>query len=121
WLQVLVAGDQLGAIAGSSIHGVVLRRDTSYQGSLSAAVGQVVVRIGHAAHAPDQALPSFAANLAAPLEVFRGTISAPASPAGPSRPSFGSSAAVRIDFAQPFAYQGGPLCIELESIGSAAV
>jgi hypothetical protein len=120
-LQVIVDAAELQPLVGRTVNGLVLRRDTSFDGALASASGRVVVRIGAAAAAPDAAQRSFVANLPAPVEAFRGAIDAPATGPAPTAPSWDPADTVRVQFAAGFLYAGGPLCVEVESLAAAGV
>lgn len=118
-LQIIVDAAELQPLVGRTLNGLALRRDTSFDGALLNASGQVVVRIGVAATGPDRAQRDFAGNLPAPTEVFRGQIDAPATGPAPIAPSWDQADTVRVQFATGYAYAGGPLCVEIESLAAA--
>jgi hypothetical protein len=120
-LQVIVATSELVPLAGRELTGLALRRDISWTEALPAATGSIVVRVGQAAHEPDQAVRSFAGNLPSPTEVFRGTLQAPALPASPSTPSWTAGDTLHVAFTPPILYQGGPLCVEFEPLNSPGI
>jgi hypothetical protein len=120
-LQVVVAAAELLPLVGRELTALALRRDLSWTAALPAAGSPIVVRIGQASHDPDQAVRSFAGNLPTPIEVFRGTLQAPSSPASPSTPSWAPGESLRVDFTAPFPYGGGPLCVEFEPQGSPGI
>ncbi|MBI5851906.1 MAG: hypothetical protein HZB39_12900 [Planctomycetes bacterium] len=113
--QVVIDVDHLQALAGRRIHAVLVRRDARLASPLAAGTWSVALRVGAAARSAADARPDYLANTVDPIEVFRGTLATPASPAPSGTPDWGGTNTVRIDFAQPFAYAGGGLVVDFES------
>jgi hypothetical protein len=120
-IQVLIRDTELTALVGRELTGLKLRRDSSISEALPQASGQILVHAGTAASQPESAARDFALNLPNPVERFRGTVAAPSSTVDPNGPSWAADQAISIDFQQPFVYQGGPLCIDIEVLAAAGV
>lgn len=113
--QVVIDGDQLQALAGRRIHAVLVRRDARLASSFAAGTWNLALRVGAAARSAAAALPDYASNTVDPIEVFRGTLATPASPAPSGAPDWSATNTVRIDFAQSFAYASGGLVLDFET------
>jgi hypothetical protein len=120
-IQIVIGASELTPVAGRSLTGLWLRRDTSWEDALPTARGALTVRIGAAAHGPDVAQPSFAANLPTSTLVYDGELRAPAAGAvTEGNTSWSADQTVRIPFQTPFVYGGGDLAIEFTRTGTAA-
>ncbi len=115
--QFLIGPSHLAALAGRSLVGFAVRRDSHYDRALGSAQAQLSVSLSDRAGDPDRPSPQFAANRGAtPRQVFSGSVAAPASPAlgsGATAP-WDAAHSIRIAFAQPFPYAGGTLCVEID-------
>jgi hypothetical protein len=112
--QHLVAASRLTGLVGRTLTALEFRRtaaNEAYQGGAMA----LAVTVAHAPHGPLEASAAFADNLGgAGVAVFQGTVALPASPAvAGGAPSWTPENVVRIPFTTPFAYLGGPLCIDV--------
>lgn len=115
--QFLLGEGLLAGLRGRAITRVSFRRD-GQPADLTSGRADLVVRFDQQT-VPDpwRASPVFAANLGLNAAiVFQGQVTLPASPRPTSRNGvgFGPNEAVSIDLAQPFLYQGGTLCIDIE-------
>jgi hypothetical protein len=119
-MQIIVDGAHLSTLIGRRLNGLSVRRNADWGEALASAQGQLIVRVGAAAHAAADARPDFAANLPVGVEVHRGSVQAPQASAVSGYAGWASGQTITIPFAVPFDYLGGPLCIELEGSGSAA-
>lgn len=109
--QTIIDASHLAPLAGRDLVAISFRRDVD-GAAFSGGTAHLLVRIGHAAMEPLSASAEFASNLPQPLTVFDGTITIPNSPAGASA-DWTPERTIRVPFAVPFRYQGGPLTIDL--------
>ena len=115
--QVLLRADELTAVRGRTLTKLAFRRDVQLPIPLRGGTAVMVVRVSDRATHPSAASATFADNRGpAPVEVFRGEVQVPASPAPPKPPvpTWSAPNGVEIVFAEPFVYRDGNLCIELE-------
>lgn len=114
--QVLVDANLVRGLAGRRLTGVWFRRDSKTRGALPRGEADLVVVVSDGALSPAGATESFAANHGRnAVEVFRGRVSLPASPALPPgrTAGWGPAETVRITFTKPFVFSGGALCLDL--------
>lgn len=112
--QIVIDASHLLPLVGRDLTRIVLRRDTNDGRGRVGGDVDLVVRIGAASLPPSRASRTFAANVASPSEVFRGTVRLPASPAVAGFVGWDPAHVVDIAFATAFRYGGGDLCVELE-------
>jgi hypothetical protein len=112
--QTLIGASHLQPIVGRAIRAIEFRRHAAaepYQGGTA----HLTLSLSTAPHAPIEASPTFAANVGpSPVTVFSGNVSFPTSPAPiAGQVPWTADNLVRIEFTTPFAYSGGPLCLDL--------
>ncbi|MEZ6036565.1 MAG: hypothetical protein R3F29_03735 [Planctomycetota bacterium] len=112
--QTLIGQSSLQALVGHSLTAIELRRsakdETFYGGT-----ADLTVTLSIAPHGPLGVSRTYAANIgAAPQVVFAGPVQLPTSPPN-TGPIVGWTPenVVRIEFATPFAYAGGTLCVDV--------
>jgi hypothetical protein len=115
--QTLIGQSHLTALVGRQIQALELRR-TAVDEPYAAGAANLTIQLSTSPHAPALCSNEFAANVGNNAQqVFAGTIALPASPAISSGTGatvqWTAANTVRIAFAQPFAYQGGTLCIDV--------
>lgn len=115
-MQVIVGASHLAGLASPGT-ALAFRRDGQYLDALEGGRSSFSIRISDQGAAPALARDLFAANHAVPpVEVFRGELDYPASPAitAPDQSGWRTGHVVEFPFASPFRYRGGSLCIEVE-------
>ncbi len=113
--QILGSGLlQSHGLVGRTISAIEFRRSAMDRLFAGGAVN-FIVQMGVAAHEPNAASDLFANNLGpAMAQVFQGQVTFPNSPALPAGPAaWSTDNIVRIVLQVPFAYVGGPLCIDV--------
>jgi len=116
--QTILDGSLLTGFVGRDLVALSFRRN-GHAAALAGGTAHWTVHVAHAPWGPLQASTSFAANAPAPQLVHQGTVLFPASPA-PTGAGWAVQDTVRIDFAQPFRYLGGPLVVDITgSLGAA--
>ncbi|MBI5850813.1 MAG: hypothetical protein HZB39_07265 [Planctomycetes bacterium] len=116
-VQFIVDPSSLVSVAQRNLVGLEFRHDATNPVDLTAGVASVVVRLGAATTPAFGARADLTANAPLLTEVYRGTLTAPASTV-PGYVGWLDPHVLRIVFTQPYPYASGPLAIELE--GSAA-
>lgn len=113
--QVLVAGRHLLGLRGTPLRALVVRRDPGAAGSLRGGAVELEVALSTSPADPDAPAEAFAANQGPDRRVvFQGVVNVPDAPApGASVDPWGAASTVRVDFATPFPYAGGTLCLDL--------
>lgn len=115
--QIILDGDLFTARTGQSIHAITFRRDGKDQRAFSGGRARLKVIVSAGGNGPRDAVASFSANHgAASAVVFDGEVQIPASPALTDRnaATWQSPHAVSLTFSTPYAYSGGPICIDIE-------
>lgn len=115
--QNLIAASHLTALVGRTLTALEFRR-TAANEAYDGASMTLHVNLSHAPHGPLEARSDYASNVGAnPTTVFQGTVALPTSPAvsaGPGAPvAWTTDNVLRIPFATPFHYAGGPLCVDV--------
>lgn len=110
--QTLIGASHLAALVGRELTAIEFRRDQAG----AAAVGgtcAMTARLSISPRQPLQSSTTFADNVGGgSVEVFSGLVDLPAGPATASGP-WTPQNVTRIEFATPFAYQGGTLCVDI--------
>jgi hypothetical protein len=117
-LQTLLDARDLTQLTSRSISGLSFRRDGQDLRAMTGGQCSMVIRLSTAPSAPGGIQPFFAANHGSnALEVFNGAVTIPSSPALSHRDAAGwlPQHSVHVTFDRPFAYVGGPLCIDIEA------
>ena len=112
--QILIAESRLSPMIGSDIQAIEFRRSASAETFLGGTV-HMTVRLSPASTEPIECSETFAANVGGgAVQVYDGPVVLPTSPgvAGASVP-WTATNVVRIPFSTPYAYAGGPLCIDI--------
>ncbi|MGE0144232.1 MAG: hypothetical protein AB7I19_19495 [Planctomycetota bacterium] len=117
--QVVLGSNEVANLNGRTIIGLRFRRDARNPRALTNASARVVVRMGPAAFTSDDARPDFTANLPNPVEVYRGSITAPSSPALSGSATWDMQDTIRIALTTSYTHNGGPLAIEIEGLDAA--
>lgn len=115
--QTLIGASHLQGLANHSITALEFRRTAVNEAYLPGAA-DFTVSLSTSPNAPLHCSNLFLDNVGNDaLQVFQGTVAFPASPAVPggvgSAVAWTSQNVVRIQFAQPFVYTGGTLCIDV--------
>lgn len=114
--QIVLRADELASVRGRTITKIAFRRDVQLPVPLRGGRAVLAVRLSDRATHPSVMSPAFADNRGPePVEVFQGEIDVPEAPA-PPRPGspWTQPVAASIEFARPFAYRDGNLCIEID-------
>lgn len=119
--QIVMDAPRLGSLIGRDIDAILLRRDFGESQSLDAASASLVVRMGTASVTSAAPGGSFSSNVANPVEVFRGTVNAPASPAVSGAVSWTPENVIRIALATPYVHASGGLVVEIETTAEQGV
>lgn len=112
--QTLIGASHLTGLVGRTLTALELRRNAAneiYQGGTLS----LTVTLSIAPHAPLQATNAFVNNLGAnAVQVFSGQLNLPTSPATTGTTvAWTANNILRVPFATPFLYLGGPLCIDV--------
>ncbi|MCB9869852.1 MAG: hypothetical protein H6837_08340 [Planctomycetes bacterium] len=112
--QVLIGSSRLTTVRSRNLTGIRMRRDIGYPAALRGGEIDVELWLSSCPHEPAKARETFAANRSLDAKlVFRGRITIPDSPeAKVDAPLWGAADTVQVVFASPFAYSGGPLCLD---------
>lgn len=112
--QIIIDAIHLQPMLGRNITAMEFRRH-GFPVAFGAGQASLQVTLSIAPHSSVQASEVFGLNSGVALAtVFSGTISIPASPApGPGIGIWDSQNLVRIPFQLPYAYGGGPLCVDI--------
>ncbi|MBL8756729.1 MAG: hypothetical protein JNK15_25760 [Planctomycetes bacterium] len=113
--QTLVGASHLQALVGRTLTALEVRR-TAANEAFVGGTATMAVTLSITSAAPLAASPTFAANVGpAPVTVFAGSVTLPASPAATSASvAWSPQNTVRIPFATPFVYPGGNLLVDLQ-------
>ncbi|MEZ6036567.1 MAG: hypothetical protein R3F29_03745 [Planctomycetota bacterium] len=112
--QTLVGASHLTAMVGHALTALELRRTAKpeqYEGGTM----HWTVTLSIAPITPLQCSSAYAANVGpAPVQVFDGDVTLPTSPAEPGPVvAWDADNVLRVEFQQPFPYNGGTLCIDV--------
>lgn len=111
----VIAPGQLTGLVGRTIHALVLRRDENLSEAQAGSL-RITVRLSSAPHGPLDAVPMFGSNHGPDLTtVFSGDLPLPQVVGGSNQPTWTAADTVRIPFATPFPYAGGPLAVDLSA------
>lgn len=115
-LQVIISAGRLKGALNRTLTELQLRRSTGHAGALVAGQADFQVLVSVARTTPHDPSQFFSQNEgAAPVTVFNGLISMPASAAvaGPVTAPWTAKYLVRAPFGRQFVYTGGDLCVEI--------
>lgn len=109
--QFVIDAGHIAPLVGRTLTGIAFRRNPG----AARASGQALltVRIGAAQVTASGAQPDFARNVAVPVEVFRGAVAIPVSPAT-AIPDWSPANVVEIAFSTPYLVAAGGLCIDVD-------
>ena len=113
--QTIVGASHLQALVGRTLTALEVRR-TAANEAFVGGTATMAVTLSITSAAPLAASPTFAANVGpAPVTVFAGSVTLPASPAATGASvAWSPQNTVRIPFATPFVYPGGNLLVDLQ-------
>ncbi len=112
--QTLIGASHLTALVGRELLALELRR-AAFADAFQPATTDWVVTLSHSPNAPLACDDVFANNVGpAPVTVFQGQVSAPASPGTTSNAiPWTANNVIRVVFQTPFTYTGGTLCLDI--------
>lgn len=112
--QTLIGASHLTNLLGRPLLALELRR-AAYANAFQGATTDWVVTLSHSPNTPLTCSETFADNVGpAPVTVFTGQVTAPASPGNTSNAiPWTSNNTIRVEFQTPFTYTGGTLCLDI--------
>lgn len=112
--QIMIGASHLTPLIGLPITALELKRH-AFDEVFPAGSASLTVTMSESALQPLTSSEVFSANVGpSPLQVFSGTVQAPASPApGPGVVGWTVANTIRVPFQTPFVYTGGTLCVDI--------